>query len=76
VQKDGVYAVGRVGKSAGGEYIRGRGSVVTGWGRMGGRDADGERVEEKGKKKQLEGRTMDCSTGKEGRLNRMRIGIR
>jgi hypothetical protein len=34
----------------GGECVGGRGSVVTGWGRIGGEGEDGERVDEKGQK--------------------------
>jgi hypothetical protein len=36
----GVCAVGRVGQSAGSEYVGGKGSVVTGWGRMGAEGGD------------------------------------
>jgi hypothetical protein len=36
----------------------------------------GERVDEKGQKELLGGRTMDCSTGKEGKVKGIRIGIR
>jgi hypothetical protein len=36
----GLCIVGTVGKSTGGECVRGRGSVVTGWGRIGGRGED------------------------------------
>jgi hypothetical protein len=33
-------------------------------------------VDEKGEKELLEGRTMDCSTGKRGKVKGVRIGIR
>jgi hypothetical protein len=46
-----LYKVGIVGFSAGGEYVGGRGSLVTGWGRMGGEGVSrGERVDEKWQK--------------------------
>jgi hypothetical protein len=35
-----VYTVGTVGLPAGGEYVRGRGSVVKSWGRIGGEGND------------------------------------
>jgi hypothetical protein len=60
----------------GGEYVGERGSMVTGWWRIGGRGEDGERVDEKGQKEQLGGRTMDCSTGKGGKVKGVRLGIR
>jgi hypothetical protein len=34
-----------------------------------------ERVDEKRQKEELEGRTMDCSTGEGGRVKRVRIRI-
>jgi hypothetical protein len=43
---------------------------------LGGGGEDRERVEEKGQKEQLGGRTLDCSTREGGRVKRMRIGIR
>jgi hypothetical protein len=36
----------------------------------------GEKVNEKGQKEKLGCRTMDCATGEEGKVRRVRIGIR
>jgi hypothetical protein len=47
--------------------------MVTGWGRIGGECEDRGTVDEKGQK--LGGRTMDCSTGKGGKVKGVRIGI-
>jgi hypothetical protein len=49
--------------------------VVTGWGRIRGGN-DGERVDEKGQKEYLRGRTMDCSIRKGWKVKGERIGIR
>jgi hypothetical protein len=37
---------------------------------------DGGRLNEKGQKEYLGGRTMDCGTGEGGKVKRVRIGIR
>jgi hypothetical protein len=46
----GLCKVGTVGWSAGGECVGRRGSLVTGWRRMGMKVKMGERVDEKGQK--------------------------
>jgi hypothetical protein len=45
-----VCKVGTIGWSAGGEYVGGTGSVVTGWGRME-RGGEGRGIDEKFQKK-------------------------
>jgi hypothetical protein len=46
----GLYTVGTVSQSAGGECVRGSSSVLTGWGRIGGEVKIGKRVDEKQQK--------------------------
>jgi hypothetical protein len=46
----GLSKVGTVGQSAGGECVRGKGSVETGWGRIGGGAKNRGRADEKGQK--------------------------
>jgi hypothetical protein len=55
----------------GSECVEGRCNVVRGWG-----GEHWERVDEKGQKESLGGRTMDCSTGQGGKVKGVRIGIR
>jgi hypothetical protein len=72
----GVYTVGAVSFSAGGKCEGGRGSMVTDWGSLEGEAKTGERVDEKGQKEKLGGRSMDCRTRKGGKVKVVKIGIR
>jgi hypothetical protein len=69
--------VGTVGWSAGGECVGGRGSDVTGWGRLGrGGEGRGREWMRWGQKQYLGRRTMDWSTGERSRVKGVRKGMR
>jgi hypothetical protein len=69
--------VGIVGWSVGDECEGGRGSLVTGLGRIGAQSENwGKRVGEKGKNELLERVAMDFSTGERGRVKGVRIRMR
>jgi hypothetical protein len=73
----GLCKVDIVGWSEDDECVGGRGSLVTGWGRMKG-EGEGwrKRVDEKGQNELLERGAMDFSTEEGGRVKGMRIGVR
>jgi hypothetical protein len=73
----GLCKVGIVGWSVSDEFVGGRGSLVTGWRRMGGEcEGCGKRVGEKGQSKLLGREGMDFSTGEGGRVKGMRVRMR
>jgi hypothetical protein len=72
----GVFMVGIVNYSTGGECAGGSGSVLTCWGRIGGGgEGRGREWMRKGRKRSW-GRTMDCHTRQGGKVKGVRIGIR
>jgi hypothetical protein len=60
----------------GGECAGERGTVVTGWGLIGGGVKIGKSVDVRGQKDYLGGRTMDCRTGEGENVKKVRIGIK